>query len=84
MKIAIRRKRIICQIESQKMGKKFVDTMLLIMPTDMKIISFNIKIKLSNSGYREGKYFTHEEVWGEIKRERREREGKTKVEECTE
>ena len=34
--------------------------------------------------YREGKYFTHEEVWGEIERKRREREGKTKVEECTE
>ena len=34
--------------------------------------------------YREGKYFTYEEVWGEIERKRREREGKTKVEECTE
>jgi len=34
--------------------------------------------------YREGKLFTHEEVWGEIERERREKTGKTKVEECTE
>jgi predicted transcriptional regulator len=34
--------------------------------------------------YREGKFFTHEEVWGEIEKERRERTGKTKVGECTE
>jgi predicted transcriptional regulator len=34
--------------------------------------------------YRDGKCFTHEEVWGEIESERRERAGKRKVEECTE
>ncbi len=36
--------------------------------------------------YREGKFFTHEEVWGEIEKEkeRRERTGKAKVQKCTE
>ena len=34
--------------------------------------------------YREGKYFTHEKVWEEIERERREKIGKTKVEKCIE
>jgi predicted transcriptional regulator len=34
--------------------------------------------------YREGKYFTHEDVFGEIEGGRREKAGKRKVGKCTE